>query len=63
MTIDGDLQDDPAEIPRLLAKLEEGFDLVSDGRRSAATRSRDASRRKIFNWVTEPACRDCTCTT
>jgi dolichol-phosphate mannosyltransferase len=29
VTIDADLQDDPAEIPRLLAKLEEGFDLVS----------------------------------
>src|SRR5918999_5484679 len=29
VTIDGDLQDNPAEIPRLLAKLEEGFDLVS----------------------------------
>ena len=28
VTIDGDLQDDPAEIPRLLAKLDEGFDLV-----------------------------------
>src|SRR4029453_17624968 len=29
VTIDGDLQDDPAEIPQLLAKLEEGFNLVS----------------------------------
>ena len=29
ITIDGDLQDDPAEIPRLLAKLDEGFGLVS----------------------------------
>jgi dolichol-phosphate mannosyltransferase len=29
VTIDGDLQDDPAEIPRLLAKLDEGFDLLS----------------------------------
>ena len=29
VTIDGDLQDDPAEIPQLLAKLDEGFDLVS----------------------------------
>ena len=29
VTIDGDLQDDPAEIPRLLAKLDEGFDLVT----------------------------------
>ena len=30
VTIDADLQDDPAEIPKLLAKLDEGFDLVSD---------------------------------
>jgi glycosyltransferase involved in cell wall biosynthesis len=28
-TMDGDLQDDPIEIPRFLAKLEEGYDLVS----------------------------------
>lgn len=28
ITMDGDLQDDPAEIPKLLAKLDEGFDLV-----------------------------------
>jgi hypothetical protein len=27
--MDADLQDDPAEIPRLIAKLDEGFDLVS----------------------------------
>ncbi len=39
VTIDGDLQDDPAEIPRLLAKLDEGYDLVTAGRRSGATRS------------------------
>ena len=32
VTIDADLQDDPAEIPRLLAKLDEGFDLVKIGR-------------------------------
>ena len=29
VTMDADLQDDPAEIPRLLAKLDEGFDIVS----------------------------------
>lgn len=29
ITMDGDLQDDPAEIPDFLAKLEEGYDLVS----------------------------------
>lgn len=28
ITLDGDLQDDPGEIPSLLAKLDEGFDLV-----------------------------------
>jgi glycosyltransferase involved in cell wall biosynthesis len=52
VTIDADLQDDPAEIPRLLAKLDEGFDLVSGWkahRRDLITR-RVLSR--IFNWVT-----------
>jgi glycosyltransferase involved in cell wall biosynthesis len=28
ISLDGDLQNDPADIPRLLAKLEEGFDVV-----------------------------------
>jgi dolichol-phosphate mannosyltransferase len=49
VTIDADLQDDPAEIPRLLAKLDEGFDLVSgwkSNRRDPWTR-RVPSR--IFN--------------
>ncbi len=52
VTIDGDLQDDPAEIPRLLAKLEEGFDLVSGWK----TRRRDPWTRRtlsrLFNRVT-----------
>lgn len=30
--IDGDLQNDPADIPRLLAKLDEGYDVVSGWR-------------------------------
>ena len=51
VTIDGDLQDDPAEIPRLLAKLEEGFDLVSGWK----TKRQDPWRRrflsKIFNFT------------
>lgn len=33
VTMDGDLQNDPADIPRLLAKMEEGFDLVSGWRK------------------------------
>jgi glycosyltransferase involved in cell wall biosynthesis len=52
VTIDGDLQDDPAEIPRLLAKLDEGFDLVSGWK----TRRRDPLSRRVlsrlFNMVT-----------
>jgi dolichol-phosphate mannosyltransferase len=52
VTIDADLQDDPAEIPRLLAKLDEGFDLVSGWK----AHRRDPLRRRIpsriFNWVT-----------
>jgi glycosyltransferase involved in cell wall biosynthesis len=52
VTIDADLQDDPAEIPRLLVKLDEGFDLVSGWK----THRRDPLRRRvlsrIFNWVT-----------
>ena len=36
VTIDGDLQDDPAEIPQLLAKLDEGFDLVSGWKTESA---------------------------
>jgi glycosyltransferase involved in cell wall biosynthesis len=51
VTIDGDLQDDPSEIPHLLAKLDEGFDLVSGWK----TRRRDPLTRRIpsrvFNWV------------
>jgi glycosyltransferase involved in cell wall biosynthesis len=34
VTLDGDLQNDPADIPNLLAKLEEGYDLVSGWRKN-----------------------------
>ena len=34
VTLDGDLQNDPADIPMLLAKLNEGYDLVSGWRRN-----------------------------
>jgi len=33
VTMDGDLQNDPADIPALLARLEEGYDVVSGWRR------------------------------
>lgn len=52
VTLDADLQDDPREIPRLLAKLEEGYDLVSGWK---ARRQDPWSRRflsAVFNRVT-----------
>ena len=53
VTLDGDLQDDPEEIPRFLQRLEEGdLDLVSGWKRR---RMDPASKRypsRLFNWVT-----------
>jgi glycosyltransferase involved in cell wall biosynthesis len=53
VTMDGDLQDDPDEIPRFLSKLEdEELDLVSGWKRR---RQDPASKRlpsRLFNWVT-----------
>ena len=47
VTIDGDGQDDPGEIARLLAKLEEGFDLVSGWK----ARRRDPLGRRVLSRV------------
>jgi glycosyltransferase involved in cell wall biosynthesis len=52
VTLDADLQDDPKEIPKFLAKLEEGYDLVSGWK---ARRQDPWTRRvlsAIFNRVT-----------
>ncbi len=51
VTIDGDLQDDPAEIPRLLVKLEEGFDLVSGWKTHRRDRLTRRLLSKLFNRV------------
>ncbi len=52
VTLDGDLQNDPADIPMLLAKLEEGYDLVSGWRknRQDATLTR-LLPSKVANWL------------
>jgi glycosyltransferase involved in cell wall biosynthesis len=47
VTLDADLQDDPAEIPRLLAKLDEGFDLVCGWK----ARRRDPLSRRLLSRV------------
>lgn len=52
VTLDGDLQNDPADIPKLLAKLNEGYDLVSGWRKN---RQDDSLTRVlpsiIANWL------------
>jgi glycosyltransferase involved in cell wall biosynthesis len=52
VTLDADLQNDPADIPMLLAKLDEGYDLVSGWRQN---RQDGAVNRllpsKIANWL------------
>jgi len=52
ITLDADLQDDPAEIPRLLAKLDEGYDLVSGWKRRRFDPFTKRLASKIFNRVT-----------
>lgn len=52
VTLDADLQNDPADIPELLAKLDAGYDLVSGWRKqrqdAAVTRLLPS---KIANWL------------
>lgn len=52
VTIDGDLQDDPAEIPKLLAALDEGADLVSGWKRDRKDPWSRRAASKVFNGVT-----------
>jgi glycosyltransferase involved in cell wall biosynthesis len=52
ISMDGDLQNDPADIPRLLAKLDEGYDVVCGWRRDR--KDKLASRRIpsiVANWL------------
>jgi glycosyltransferase involved in cell wall biosynthesis len=65
VTMDADLQDDPREIPRLLARLDEGFDVVSGWK---CDRQDPLVRRfvsRIFNtatrWATGVALHDMNC--
>jgi glycosyltransferase involved in cell wall biosynthesis len=51
VTIDGDLQDDPAQIPRLLAKLDEGFDVVSGWKRVRHDPWHKVWPSRVFNWL------------
>ena len=50
-TMDGDLQDDPAEIPRFLEKLGEGFDVVSGWKKTRHDPLGKVIPSRIFNFV------------
>ncbi len=52
ITMDADLQDDPNEIPSLVAKLEEGYDLVSGWKRKRHDPWHKTVPSKLFNAVT-----------
>jgi len=64
-TLDADLQNDPADLPRLLAELDRGFDVVSGVRverrdgfvRRASSRIANAVR----NWATDESITDVGC--
>lgn len=52
VTMDADLQDDPAEIPRLIGRLEEGYDLVSGWKKERQDPFSKRAPSKFFNLVT-----------
>jgi glycosyltransferase involved in cell wall biosynthesis len=53
--IDGDLQNDPTDIPRLLAKLDEGFDVVSGWRKDRQDNFRrrlpSVIANRLISWI------------
>lgn len=52
ITMDGDLQDDPAEIPGLIALLETGYDLVSGWKKKRQDPLSKTVPSRFFNLVT-----------
>ena len=67
VTMDGDLQNDPHDIPALLSKIDEGYDLVSGWR--ADRKDKFFSRRlpsmianRLISWATDVQLHDYGCT-
>ena len=50
-TLDADLQDDPAEVPRFLAKLDEGHDVVSGWKQTRHDPWHKVGPSRVFNWM------------
>jgi glycosyltransferase involved in cell wall biosynthesis len=51
ITMDGDLQDDPAEIPRFLQKMDEGLDVVSGWKQVRHDPWHKVLPSRVFNWL------------
>ncbi len=51
VTLDADLQDDPAEIPKLLAKMNEGCDVVSGWKQVRHDPAHKVAASRVFNWL------------
>jgi dolichol-phosphate mannosyltransferase len=67
VSLDADLQNDPADIPLLLAKLDEGYDVVSgwrQDRQDARIRRTFISRiaNRMISWISGVQLRDYGCT-
>ncbi|MFT5233071.1 MAG: glycosyltransferase involved in cell wall biosynthesis [Candidatus Krumholzibacteriia bacterium] len=56
ITMDADLQDDPAEIPALVKLIEDGWDLVSGWKSDRKDSFVKNNTSKIFNWFTSRMC-------
>jgi glycosyltransferase involved in cell wall biosynthesis len=52
VTMDGDLQDDPEELPRFVAAIEAGADLVSGWKKERHDPLSKTMPSRLFNWVT-----------
>ena len=55
VTMDADLQDDPAEIEQMICSLELGYDLVSGWKKKRFDPISKTIPSKFFNWVTRRA--------
>ena len=67
VALDADLQNDPEDIPRLLEKLDEGYDVVSGWRKDrmdAAVRRNFVSRvaNRVISWISGVKLHDYGCT-
>jgi len=51
ITMDADLQDDPAEVPKMLAALTDDYDLVSGWKEVRNDPVNKTMPSKVFNWL------------